>query len=114
MEYDDARKIASAEGLDIDHLATQDSFIKKTRKYVYVHGPKDRDAIKQVHNMVDALHLACRLWEQGKKSIIGPRLAQYGYNQSAAFWQLAQAVAECLPAKNKEKRLLEGLAYGQI
>ena len=109
VEYDDAFRIAAAEGVNIDRLAEGDSFIKKTRKYVYVHGPKERDAVKNIGNMVDAMHLVCRMWEQGHREEIGQHLAETGYNQSEAFWQLCQAVAECLPEKNKEKQLLEGL-----
>ena len=110
VEYDDARRIAAAEGVNIDRLAEGDSFIKKTRKYVYVHGPEERPgAVDTIGNMVDAMHLACRMWEQGHREEIGQHLAETGYNQSGAFWQLCQAVAECLPEKNKEKQLLEGL-----
>jgi adenine-specific DNA methylase len=110
VEYDDARRIAAAEGVNIDRLAEAGSFIKKTRKYVYVHGPEERPgAVDTIGNMVDAMHLACRMWEQGHREEIGQQLAEAGYNQSGAFWQLCQAVAECLPEKNKEKQLLEGL-----
>ena len=110
VEYDDARRIAAAEGVNIDRLAEAGSFIKKTRKYVYVHSPEERPgAVDTIGNMVDAMHLACRMWEQGHREEIGQHLAEASYNQSGAFWQLCQAVAECLPEKNKEKQLLEGL-----
>lgn len=36
-----------------------------------------------------------------------------GYGQSGAFWQLCQAVAECLLNGSKEKQLLEGLLIGK-
>jgi adenine-specific DNA methylase len=109
VEYDDALRIAKAEGVNLERLAEQDTFLKKTRKYVYVHGPQKRDAIDPVYNMVDAMHLACRMWEQGRKEDVGPMLARHGYNQSPSFWQFCQAVAECLPEDNQEKRWLEGM-----
>jgi adenine-specific DNA methylase len=109
VEYDDALRIAKAEGLNLDRVADTDSFIKKTRKYIYVHGPQDRDAVKEVHNMVDAMHLACRMWSTGRKDDVGPLLAKHGYNQSPSFWQFCQAIAECLPEGNKEKQWLEGM-----
>jgi len=109
VEYDDALRIAKAEGVNLDRLADGDTFIKKTRKYVYVHGPQKRDAIDAVYNMVDAMHQACRMWEGGRKDDVGTMLAQYGYNQNPSFWQLCQAVAECLPNGNKEKQWLEGM-----
>jgi adenine-specific DNA methylase len=113
VEYDDALRIAKAEGVDLERLADADTFIKKTRKYIYVHGPQDRDEIDEVHNMVDAAHLACRMWEQGRKDDIGPMLARHGYSQSPSFWQFCQAIAECLPEGNKEKQWLEGMLMGK-
>jgi adenine-specific DNA methylase len=113
VEYDDALRIAKAEGVDLERLADADTFIKKTRKYIYVHGPQDRDEIDEVHNMVDAAQLACRMWEQGRKDDIGPMLAKYGYSQSPSFWQFCQAIAECLPEGNKEKQWLEGMLMGK-
>ncbi|WP_263789499.1 DUF1156 domain-containing protein [Salinibacter sp.] len=113
VEYDDALRIAKAEGVDLERLADTDTFIKKTRKYIYVHGPQDRDQIDEVQNMVDAAQLACRMWEQGRKDDIGPMLAKHGYNQSPSFWQFCQAIAECLPEGNKEKQWLEGMLMGK-
>ena len=110
MEYDDALRIAKAEGVNLDRIAEQDSFIKKTRKYIYVHGPQDREDIEEVHNMVDAMHLACQMWEEGRgKDKVGKMLAKHGYSQSPSFWQFCQGVSECLPDGNKEKQWLEGM-----
>jgi putative DNA methylase len=110
VEYDDALRIAKAEGVNIDRIAERDSFIKKTRKYIYVHGPQDRDEIEEVHDMVDAMHLACQMWEDGRgDDQIGKMLAKHGYSQSPSFWQFCQGVSECLPDGNKEKQWLEGM-----
>lgn len=114
VEYDDARKIASAEGVNLDRLADDgDSFVRKSGSNIEVQGPQKRKAVEKVTNMVDAMHLACRMWEQGHKDRIGQRLAEAGYSQSGAFWQFCQGVAECLPQGNKEKQLLEGLLLGR-
>lgn len=110
VEYDDALRIAKAEGVNIDRIAERDSFIKKTRKYIYVHGPQDREEIEEVHDMVDAMHLACQMWEDGRgDDQIGKMLAKHGYSQSPSFWQFCQGVSECLPDGNKEKQWLEGM-----
>jgi adenine-specific DNA methylase len=110
VEYDDALRIAKAEGVNIDRIAKRDSFIKKTRKYIYVHGPQDRDDVEEVQDMVDAMHLACQMWEEGRgKNQIGKMLAKHGYSQSPSFWQFCQAISECLPDGNKEKQWLEGM-----
>ena len=52
VEYDDALRIAKAEGVDLERLADTDTFIKKTRKYIYVHGPQDRDSIDEVQQTI--------------------------------------------------------------
>lgn len=113
VEFDDARKIASAEGVDLEPLWDDDGFIKKTRKYIYVHGPQDRNEIKSIDNMVDAMHVACKHWEKGNKDSLDQMLKKTGYGKSSAFWQFCQAVAECYENGNKEKQLLEGLLLGK-
>ncbi|MHA2231237.1 MAG: DUF1156 domain-containing protein [Candidatus Hodarchaeales archaeon] len=109
VPFDDARKIASAEGIDLEKLWGKGGFVKKSGSDVEVLGPKKRSGIKGINNMVDAMHKACQLWEQGEKAEINLLLASTGYGQSGAFWQFCQAVAESLINGSKEKQLLEGL-----
>jgi adenine-specific DNA methylase len=114
VPYDDARKIASAEGVDLEQLwSRKNGFVRKAGANVEVRGPHKRNAVEEVHHMVDALHRACQLWEKGRKVEIAKLLAQTGYGESGAFWQFGQAVAECLPEGSKEKQLLEGLLIGK-
>ncbi|MBN1306184.1 MAG: DUF1156 domain-containing protein [Anaerolineales bacterium] len=109
VPYDDARKIASAEGINLEKLWGKGGFVKKSGSDIEVLGPKKRGEIKEIKNMVDAMHGACQLWESGKKAEINNLLATTGYGQSGAFWQLCQAIAESLVNGSKEKQLLEGL-----
>jgi adenine-specific DNA methylase len=109
VPFDDARKIASAEGVDLERLWGRGGFVKKTGANVEVLGPRKRGEVKEVKNMVDAMHLACQLWERGRKAELTRMLGATGYGQSGAFWQFSQAVAECLINGSKEKQLLEGL-----
>lgn len=113
VPFDDARKIATAEGVDIEKFWGKGGFVKKRGADVEVLGPHKRGEVKQVVNMVDAMHRACQLWEAGRKSDISQMLANTGYGHSGAFWQLCQAVAECLLNGSKEKQLLEGLLIGK-
>ncbi|MEA3350886.1 MAG: DNA methylase, partial [Chloroflexota bacterium] len=109
VPFDDARKIASAQGVDLEKLWKSGGFVYKRGSKIWVRGPKKRGEVKDVNNMVDAMHKACQFWEKGKKAEIAQLLGQSGYGQSGAFWQLCQAVAETLINGNKEKQLLEGL-----
>ena len=109
VPFDDARKIANAEGIDITKLWERGGFVKKSGSDIEILGPKKRGEIKEIKNMVDAMHQACQLWEQSKKAEINSLLGVTGYGQSNAFWQFCQAVAESLINGSKEKQLLEGL-----
>lgn len=113
VPFDDARKIASAEGVDLEQLWGKGGFVNKSGSNIEVLGPKQRGEIKEVKNMVDTLHKACRLWEKGDKAGLASLLGHTGYGQESAFWQFGQAVAECLINGSKEKQLLEGLLIGK-
>jgi putative DNA methylase len=113
VPFDDARKIASAEGVDLEQLWGKGGFVRKSGADVEVLGPHKRGAIKEMQNMVDAMHQACQWWEKGRKAEIARLLGETGYGQSGAFWQFCQAVAECLLNGSKEKQLLEGLLIGK-
>ncbi len=88
-------------------------FVRKSGADVEVLGPHKRGEVKEAGNMVDAMHLACQLWEKGRKAELTRLLAETGYGQSGAFWQFCQAAAECLLEGSKEKQLLEGLLIGK-
>jgi len=113
VEYDDARRIAAAEGVNLEKLWESDGFVRKHGSSIRVLGPEKRGKIKDVRNMIDAMHRACQLWGGGQKDEVGVMLAESGYAQSNAFWQLCQGVAECLLEGSKEKQLLEGLLLGR-
>lgn len=91
----------------------QRGFVNKSGANIEVLGPKKARAIKEINNMVDALHRACQLWEKGNKLELAQLLGHTGYGQSGAFWQFGQAIAECLLDGSKEKQLLEGLLIGK-
>jgi adenine-specific DNA methylase len=113
VPYDDARKIASAEGVDLEQLWGSGGFVTKRGAKIWVRGPQKRGEVEEINNMVDAMHRACQLWARGKKAEITRLLGQTGYGQSGAFWQFCQAIAESLINGNKEKQLLEGLLMGK-
>lgn len=113
IPYDDARKIATAEGVDLEQMWGKGGFVKKGGADISVLGPHKRGEVESVENMVDALHRACQLWEKGRKTELAQLLAASGYAQSGAFWQFGQAVSECLLEGSKEKQLLEGLLVGK-
>lgn len=113
VEFDDARKLSSAMGVDLEKLWSGNGFVKKTSKYVQVLGPKERGDISDITNMVDVMHNAVLMWEKGETEKLKDFLSRTGYGQNEAFWQLCTAVAGSLLSKDKERQLLEGIQVGK-
>lgn len=113
VDFDDARRIAAAEGIDLTTLWGDGGFVRKRGSKISVQGPDRRGTVKTIENMVDGLHRACQLWRGEKRDEVTAMLAEHGWASSPAFWQLCQAVAECLLEGSKEKQLLEGLLLGR-
>lgn len=113
VEFDDARKLASASGINIEELWVKDGFVKKSGSKISVLDSKQRKDIKEIRNIVDVMHQAVRLWEEGKQDEINELITGSGYKTNPAFWQFCQAVAECHLIGNKEKQLLEGFLLGK-
>jgi len=106
--FDDAFKLANASGIDITQYWSQDGFIQKKGSEIKVLGPKERKNIKQTQNMVDIMHKALSIWEEGDKTKLVEFLAITGQQKNNAFFQFCQAVSECLINNSKEKQLLQG------
>lgn len=76
--------------------------------------PNPQSPIPNPQSLIDVLQLACVLWESGQHGWLAQLLKGKGYGERPAFWLLAQAIAETLPAGDKEKQLLQGLlAHGK-
>jgi len=112
IEFDDARKLASANGLSLEENWGPGGFIKKSGSKISVLGPRERGEFSSAKNMVDVVHRCLLLWEKGKKDELVRLLEQTGHKANPAFKQFCQAVAECLLNGNKEKQLLEGFLIG--
>ncbi len=112
VDYDDARKLASASGVSLEKLWGSGGFIKKSGSKITVLGPKEREKIEKTNSMVDVVHKSLLLWEKGDKDKLTQLLAETGYGKDPAFKQFCQAIAESLLNGNKEKQLLEGFLIG--
>jgi len=113
VEFDDARRIASGMGIELNNFSGKNGFVKQARKYTSVLGPQDREEVEKINNMVDVMHKCVLLWDEGKQDEIKQLLSDTGYGEKPAFWQFCQAAAETLLNGNKEKQLLEGFLTGK-
>jgi len=90
-------------------------WIKKTRKYIRVHGPHERNGLDDVdgsENMVEALHRACHLWQRDERETLNRFLENNTFTKREAFWQFAQAVSQTFDKADKntkEKKWLDGI-----
>jgi gamma-glutamyl:cysteine ligase YbdK (ATP-grasp superfamily) len=93
--------------------------VKKEKEFVRVLPPqeraKDQAFVKKTKftSMVDVLHYALMLWENGEREKIREILHETGYARNEIFWQTAQAISEILPEGDKERQLLQGFLYGK-
>jgi len=106
VEFDEARKLAGSLGIDLN--TSRAGFIRIQRGKVTVLGPDKRGEDHDTTELIDALHLAARLWSEGRKEELEKLLLETGYGTSESFYRVAQAIIEFLP-NCMEKQWLEGL-----
>jgi adenine-specific DNA methylase len=115
--FDDARKLAQALGAESDTLIGKIDLLQKKGDKVKLLGPKERGRVKDLgqsergtlSSMIDVLHTACLLWEKGDIKNLKEFLSSTGFQETEAFWNVAQALSEILPEGDKERQLIQGL-----
>lgn len=110
VDFDEARKLAGGLGIDLQN--TRSGFIRIQRGKVTVLGPDKRGEDHDTTELIDALHLAARLWSQGRREELQDLLLETGYGTDEKFYRVAQAIIEFLP-DCKEKQWLEGLTVNR-
>ena len=110
VDFDEARKLAGSLGIDLQN--TRSGFIRIQRGKVTVLGPDKRGEDHDTTELIDALHLAARLWSQGRREELQDLLLETGYGTDEKFYRVAQAIIEFLP-DCKEKQWLEGLTVNR-
>jgi putative DNA methylase len=111
LPMDQVFKLERAFDVDIDTLARTDGLIQRAGSTVTLLGPQDRRDIELLSSppMIDVLHMACRLWDAGRRNDLESLLAATGAAHEPAFWAAATALAEMLPEGDKERTMLLGL-----
>ncbi|MCX7635419.1 MAG: hypothetical protein N2Z74_06700, partial [Syntrophales bacterium] len=114
VHFDEARKLAASCGIDLAREWNR-GCIKKEKEFIKVLGPEERSVseLKGSEELIDVLHLALKLWEQGKREEMLKLLSESGFGKSETFFRVGQAISETLPKENKEKKLLDGFLAGR-
>lgn len=109
VDYDQARKMFTGVGLDIDqHIG---GIAAKEGKVVKVLDAPSRKDIK-ISNTIDVLHAALNLWSEQRKDDMHALLVSEGKAGDPKFWKLCQAImgageASDAHPETKEKSIIE-------
>lgn len=108
---DEAYKLERAFDVDLGHLCQPNGFTRQSGSTFCLLGPQDRRGMKLLPNpaLVDVLHLACQLWDAGRRRELEQLLGATGMGIEPGFWSMACALAEILPVGDRERTMLLGL-----
>src|SRR5258708_40192361 len=112
---DEAYKLQRALDVELSTLLGHDGLAEKVGSDFALRGPEERKGLKIGPNalMIDILHVACTLWDSGRRRELEQLLGDTGMGASTAFWSLARALGEVLPEGNRERTMLLGLTGNQ-
>ncbi len=108
---DEAYKLEKAFDVDLGNLCGPRGFARQSGSNFTLLGPQDRKDIKLSASpvLIDVLHLACRLWDAGRRRELEGLLGATGMGAEPGFWSLARTLAEVLPDGDRERTMLLGL-----
>jgi adenine-specific DNA methylase len=110
--YDEAHKLAIAEGAELDELVRA-GLAKQSKDEVKLLDALERDErslsreLGGGYPLVNALQTVLRLWRKGDTEALRAFLEERGLARSEVFWRLAQALREVLDENDEERVLLD-------
>ena len=112
---DEAYKLEKAFDVDLGTLTNPGGIAVQTGLSFSLLGPHERKGLKlsASPSLVDVLHLACQLWDAGRRRNLEELLGATGMGTEPAFWAAATALVEMLPDGNRERTMLRGLGQNQ-
>lgn len=111
LAADEAYKLERAFDVDLGQLSRPGGLAVRSGATFVLLGPHERKGIKIGVSppLVDVLHLACQLWDAGRRKELEELLGATGAGAEPGFWAMARAVAELLGDGNRERTMLLGL-----
>jgi adenine-specific DNA methylase len=108
---DEAYKLEKAFDVDLRQLTGPRGFACKSGSDFTLLGPQDRKDLRlsASPSLIDVLHLACRLWNAGRRRELEQMLAATGTGVEPGFWATARTLAQILPDGTKERAMLLGI-----
>jgi hypothetical protein len=108
---DEAYKLERAFDVDLSRLSGPRGFARQAGSNFTLLGPQDRKGLKlsPAAPVIDVLHMACQLWDAGRRRELEAVLGATGAGNEPGFWAMAGALAQILPDGDKERTMLLGL-----
>jgi hypothetical protein len=108
-------KLERAFSVDLGELNRPGGFVHKAGAKYSLLGPQQRKDVKlgAVPRLIDVLHLACQLWDAGRRQETMELLGATGFGTEPGFWATARALAEILPDGDRERTMLQGFTANQ-
>ena len=106
VHFNDARKLAQAQGAEVDTLMSQPGVLKKRGENVQLLGPRQRARDEHLGEagpggqpppLIDVLHRACLLWNQGDRAALAEFLARSGHMRDESLWTVARHSRRSFP-----------------
>ena len=85
---DEAYKLEKAFDVDLGHLCRPRGFARRSGSNFTLLGPQDRKGLKlsTAPPLIDVLHLACQLWDAGRRRELEEMLGATGMGVEPGFW----------------------------
>ena len=109
VDFGEAQKLAQACGVEFNIIIREGLIEKKGSKIKVLDSLNRRFINPRETSVVDIMHLSLKAWKEGNNTRLEELLISSTKIDDSGFWQFCQAIAECLPRRNAEKQLLEGL-----
>jgi adenine-specific DNA methylase len=108
---DEAYKLEKAFDIDLGLLTLPGGLARRNGSTFAILGPHERKGLtlRASPSLVDVLHLACQLWDTGRRQELEELLGATGMGVEPGFWAMAGTLAEILPDGSKERTMLLGL-----
>jgi putative DNA methylase len=108
---DEAYKLEKAFDVDLGYLCRPRGFARQHGSNFSLLGPQGRRDLKLSTSppLIDVIHMACQLWDAGRRRELEEMLGATGMGVEPGFWAMARALAEILPDGDRERTMLLGL-----
>jgi adenine-specific DNA methylase len=109
VDFVEAQKLCQACGVEIESGIKLGLILKQGSKVAVLDAYRRNIINSKNLELVNLMHEAILAWKEGDKQKLDDIFSSSNSYIDSTFWLFCQAVSECLPKNNPEKKSLEGL-----